>query len=372
MPVPSLSRRPTVALLLLALLVIPLSSQTPRPAPTRVQIARDVYVYMTPSYGAVGLDGNSVVIVSRDGVLIFDANGTPAAAAAVLRDLRTLTAAPVRYIVYSHWHWDHWYGTQVYTSAFPDAVVIAHEQTRALMAGPALAFNRPGLEQQLPAYVRSLEARVAAAERTQPPPATLSADREALDTARFFLAEKQRVAHVLPTETFTDRRDISLGGRRIQLRHFGRGVTPGDAVMYLPDDGVLALGDLIVNPITFALSGYPSEWVKVLEQIDAIDARVIVTGHGPPLEDETLLHDTMAVFRALLREGKAARARGLDVDAAREEILPGLAPLRNRITGDTPARNAAFATQLVDWFLHRVYDELDGPLGNDIAPIPPR
>lgn len=357
----------------LALAAVPASTQPPpHPAPTRVQIASDVYVYMTPPYGAVGLDGNSVVVVSRDGVLVFDANGTPAAAAAVLRDLRTITDAPVRYIVYSHWHWDHWYGTEVYTAAFPDAVVIAHEQTRVLMAGPALAFNKPGLEQQLPAYVRTLEARVAAAEQAQPPPATLAADRDALAAATFFLTEKQRVAHVLPAETFTERRDLTLGGRRIQLRHFGRGVTPGDVVMYLPDERVLALGDVVVNPITFALSSYPSEWLAVLEQIDALDARTIVTGHGPPLEDEKLLHDTMAVFRALLREGRSARARGLDVDAARDEILPGLVPLRNRITGDVPARNAAFATQLVDWFLHRVYDELAGPLGNDIAPIPPR
>jgi hypothetical protein len=43
-----------------------------------------------------------------------------------------------------------------------------------------------------------------------------------------------------------------------------------------------------------------------------------------------------------------------------------------KITGDVPARNAAFRTQLVDWFLHRVYDELAGPLSDDIAPIPSR
>jgi hypothetical protein len=42
------------------------------------------------------------------------------------------------------------------------------------------------------------------------------------------------------------------------------------------------------------------------------------------------------------------------------------------IAGDAPATQAAFRTQLVDWYLHRVYDELDGPLTDAIAPIPPR
>ena len=48
-------------------------------------------------------------------MLVFDTNGTPSAAAAVLAEIRKLTPQPVRYVVNSHWHWDHWYGTEVYT-----------------------------------------------------------------------------------------------------------------------------------------------------------------------------------------------------------------------------------------------------------------
>jgi len=91
-----------------------------RPAPVRTQIADGIYLYRTAPYGEVGLDGNSIAIISSDGVLVFDTNGTPSAAAAVLADIKTLTTQPVRYVVNSHWHWDHWYGTEVYTRAFPD------------------------------------------------------------------------------------------------------------------------------------------------------------------------------------------------------------------------------------------------------------
>lgn len=347
-------------------------TMTTRPAPRRVEIASGIFVYLTAPYGAVGLDGNSIVVTSRDGVLVFDTNGTPSAAAAVLADIRTMTNQPVRYIVHSHWHWDHWYGAEVYTRAFPDVKIIAQEKTAAMMAGPAIAFNKPGLDDQLPQYIGSLEKRLVAAESVFPPASDVPALREALAVARRFLDEKRRVTHTLPTVTFADRLDLSLGERQVQLLHFGRAVTPGDAVMYLPKERVLVTGDVIVNPITFALSGYPSEWVRTLEKLDALPADVIVTGHGEPLEDKTLLRTTMAVFRELLTRGKAARAEGHDPDDAKEAIMANIEPLMIKLTGNLPARNAAFKTQLVDWFLHRVYDELAGPLTDDIAPIPPR
>ena len=79
-----------------------------------------------------------------------------------------------------------------------------------------------------------------------------------------------------------------------------------------------------------------------------------------------------AVFRELLRQGKDAKARGLDPDQAREAIMPSLAEPMATITGNDSARNDAFRIQLVDWYLHRVYAELNGTLSDAIAPIPPK
>jgi cyclase len=349
--------------LALAIGLAPFAARADRPAPSRTEVAPGVYVFSTSSYGDVGLDGNSIAVLSNDGVFVFDTNGTPAASAAVLAQIRTLTSQPVRFIAISHWHWDHWYGTETYTAAFPNVQVIAHDNARALMAGPAIEFNRPGLERQLPAYIGMLQKRVDDGDEKVKP---------LLEEDRFFLAQKRNVHHVLPAITFSDRLSLRLGNRNIELVHFGRGVTPGDTMAYLPDERLLLAGDVLVNPITFALSGYPTEWLQVLEGIDALDVGTIVTGHGAPLHDKALLHDTMTVFRTLLQEGRAAKARGLDPDQAKAEILPQLHDVMLRITHDEPALNNAFASQLVDWYLHRVYEELDGPLTNAIAPIPPR
>ena len=76
----------------LALLSLPLSAAAAgRPAPKKIALADGIYLFTTPSYGDVGMDGNSVVILSPDGVLVFDTNGTPAAAAAVLAEIRSMT-----------------------------------------------------------------------------------------------------------------------------------------------------------------------------------------------------------------------------------------------------------------------------------------
>ena len=332
-----------------------------RPAPTKTEIAPGIFLFTTPAYGDVGLDGNSIAILSRDGVLVFDTNGTPAASALVLAEIRTLTDQPVRWIVNSHWHWDHWYGTETYLRAFPDVRIVSHEKNRELMMGPALAFNRPFMEQQLPAYLQDMEKRAAGTPALKP----------LLDEDTAFLEQKKNVHLVFPNVTFTDRLVIELGERHIEVLNYGRGVTPGDTFVYLPKEKILLLGDLIVNPVTFALSGFPTEWLRVLEKVDALDATTIVTGHGPPLHDKTLLRATMDVFRVLLREGNAAKMKGLDPDQAKEAILPGLHDLRVTITGDRPPVNEAFMSQLVDWYLHRVYEELDGPLTDAISKIPP-
>jgi glyoxylase-like metal-dependent hydrolase (beta-lactamase superfamily II) len=345
---------------MLCLLPLTPAAQAPAVVPARTELGPGIFLFTTPGYGDVGLDGNSIAVLSRDGVLVFDTNGTPRAAAAVLAEIRKLTDLPVRWIVNSHWHWDHWYGTETYQQAFPDVRIVSHEKNRQLMTGPALEFNRPFLNEQLPGYIQGLEKR--AAEKPELAP-LLEADRA-------FFEQKKNVHLVFPNVTFSDRLAIELGERHVEVLNYGRGVTPGDTFVYLPKEKILLLGDLIVNPVTFALSGYPTEWLRVLEKVDALDATTIVTGHGAPLHDKALLHATMDVFRVLLREGRAAKAKGLDPDQAKESIFPGLRDLMVMITGDKAPLNNAFKSQLVDWYLHRVYEELDGPLTDAISKIP--
>jgi glyoxylase-like metal-dependent hydrolase (beta-lactamase superfamily II) len=357
------------------LLVLALALGWPRPgaatpAPRTIEVSKGIYLFITAPYSDVGLDGNAVAIVSDSGVLVFDANGTPGAARAVLAEIRRITRQPVRYLVFSHWHWDHWYGAEVYKDAFPEVEIISHRVTRALMLGPALAFNQPGLDTQLPAHIRAVAARIGELEQADPRSPDLPRLRAHLAEDRDFLAEKRAARHTVATLTFDDSLTIHLGGRRIEVLHYDRAVTPGDAFLYLPDEQVLITGDLLVNPITFALGCYPEGWIATLAKMDALPARVVVPGHGEPLHDKALLETTLATLRELRRLGLAARARGLGADSARAAIMDSIRPLMVRITHDDPALDRQFATYLVDWYLHRVYDEAAGPLTDSIAAIP--
>lgn len=346
------------------------ASAQERPSPTRVDVAPGVYLFRTEPWLNIGNEGNSVVVVGEDGVLVFDTNGTVIGAQKVLAAIRTLTDKPVRWIVNSHWHWDHWYGTAAYKSVFPEVSVIAHEKTRAMMMGPALDFNRPGVEEQLPGFITSLEKRLAELETAALPPVDLARTRDVLNVARGYLEQKRDVPLVFPDMTFTDSLEIDLGGRTVQVLNRGRAVTPGDAFLWLPEDRVLITGDLLIDPVTYALSVFPTEWLETMEYLDSLGAAVVVPGHGAPLYDEAHLHATMDAMRFLLLEGRVARDRGLGVDAAREEILSRMRDIMVRITGDDPQVNEQFSTLFVDWYLHRVWEEAEGPLSDAISPIP--
>jgi len=366
-----MSRHRREAALLAAILPCMLSAWTP-PPPAHTEVAPGVHLFQTQPYGDVGLDGNSVAIVGDDGVLVFDANGTPAAARAVLAAIRRITKQPVRYLVYSHWHWDHWYGAEVYADAFPGLTIISHEKTRALMAGPAIAFNQPGLEAQLPAHIEAVAREKAHEDSTNASSPEARAAAEHLERDRFFLEQKRGVRHTLATLTFTDSLTLHLGRRVIQVLHVDRAITPGDAFLRLPAENLVVSGDLLINPITYALFCYPQGWIRSLEFVDALEASTIIPGHGAPLKDETLLHATLALLRRERELGLEAKASGQPVDQAKAAILadPDVQRLRGTITGGDAKQDGAFAVYLVDWFVSRVYAEADGALSDSIPSAP--
>ena len=73
---------------------------------------------------------NAAVIILDDGVLVVDTHSKPSAARALINKIKTVTDKPVRYVVDSHFHYDHFQGNGAYREAFPGVQVIASEPTR--------------------------------------------------------------------------------------------------------------------------------------------------------------------------------------------------------------------------------------------------
>ena len=343
-----------------------------RTMPKRSEIAPGVFLFQTEPYGDVGLDGNAIAVVSDEGVIMFDANGTPAAAAAVITSLKQVTNRPVKYLVLSHWHWDHWYGVQAYVDAFPAVEIIAQERTRALMSGPAIAFNEPGLDRQLPDHIKAVEAAAAKARASHAADSTVTRLSAHAAFDGWFLAQKRDGGHALPTRTFADTLTLTLGMRTVQVWSPGHAITPGDAALWLPAERIAIVGDLLINPITFGLFCYPSGWIAALDHIDALNPALIVPGHGEPMQDGSLLHATRALLAREKDVASVTKAAGKSADDAKAAVLAdsSVLALRSEITGGDASRNEAFALYLVEWVVKRFYQEMDGALTDSIPKTP--
>jgi cyclase len=200
---------------------------------TRQKVAEGVYLFTTTPYADVGLSGNSVAILSDDGVLVFDSSATPETAATVLAEIRKLTDKPVRYLVNSHWHWDHWGGNQTYLAAFPGLQIITHEKTRELMLTVEPRWNDKGLKQDLPQFLNGFEKQIAAAKAKNSSPERIKAAEERLAADRNFLAQKLTLQKTYPNVTFSDSMTILMGSRDIQVLH-AQAITTGTPIFIFP------------------------------------------------------------------------------------------------------------------------------------------
>lgn len=328
------------------------------------KVAEGVYLFTTTPYADVGLSGNSVAILSDDGVLVFDANGTPETAATVLGEIRKLTDKPVRYLINSHWHWDHWGGNQVYMAAFPALQIITHEKTRELMLTVEPRWNDKGLKEELPQFLNDFEKQIAAGKAKGLPAERIKSAEERLAADRNFVTQKQTLHKTYPNVTFSDSMTIRLGGREIQVLH-AQAITTGDTYVYLPREKVLITGDILLSPYPFAIGGtYPAEWLATLEKLAALDPSVILPGHGDVETNTEFLHGNLALFQEVMRQVKEDKSKGLTAEQTADALKGQSAELAAKIGVKDAETANQFKEYFLDVFVKRAYRELDGPLGD--------
>jgi glyoxylase-like metal-dependent hydrolase (beta-lactamase superfamily II) len=184
------------------------------------------------------LDLNLGLVVGTESCLVIDTGFDTAFA----QDVRRVTDLPWR-VVYTHNHWDH----VLATSAFLPCEVWAHEDcviSPEILEGDAK--NYPDL----------------------------------------FDADAPLVS---PTHRFRDHVEFGLGERTVELRHFGPSHTSHDAMVFVPDAGVLFTGDVIEigAPVQFGPDATPENWPNVVAQLRELGATLIVPGHGEPSAEWT-------------------------------------------------------------------------------------
>ncbi len=304
-------------------------------------------IYSAVGTGTLNVGSNSAVIVNRDDVLIVDSHITPEAARVMLREIKTITDKPVRFLVNTHFHVDHTDGNQAFG---PDVEIIGHEFTRRKIAGdflhePIFVNSVAGLPRQ----IADLQTRADA----EPDPAVKARLQQQLRVQLAYQEQLKEIRPVPPTVTFTHTMTLVRGDREIRLLFLGRGHTGGDVVVFLPKERVLCSGDLLVNGIANLVDGYVNEWPEALEQLKTLDFDDVVPGHGEPFKGKQRIGEFQEYLRDVWKQAAALHDQRVPAaDAARRIDMTAHKPHFPAIAG--PGVNPVAVSRMYDVMDRRV------------------
>ena len=237
------------------------------------QITQDIY-YVEGIPGIAtdneGFISNAGFVVTGEGVIVFDALGTPSLAKNLVKLIKSVTDQPITRVIVSHYHADHIYGLQVF------------EEGGATIYAPDGALDY-------------LESDVAF---------------ERLEERQFSLSpwvnDDTRLVH--PDEIIKSSATFQLGTKTFTINYQGKAHSDGDLAMLVEPDLVLFSGDIIFRSrIPFIGSGDTKHWLETLEKLETSGLRALVPGHGPatfePSKRISLTREYLAFMRETMREG---------------------------------------------------------------------
>ena len=212
-----------------------------------------------------GFMSNAGFVVTSDGVLAFDALGTPALGRAMVAAIATVTTAPIRRVIVSHYHADHIYGLQALKAA--GAEIWAHRKAEIYIASDVAQSRLAQRRTELYPWVDETT-------RVVPPDVLLDADT-----------------------------DFRFGGLTFRIIYSGGAHSPEDILMYVVDDRVLFAGDLLfAGRVPFVGNADSRGWLAAMSKMIAVNALVVIPGHGPPSTDVVRDMATTRDYIAYLRE----------------------------------------------------------------------
>ncbi|HKB12537.1 MAG TPA: MBL fold metallo-hydrolase [Vicinamibacterales bacterium] len=271
-------------------------------------------IYYATASGTMNVGANSPIIVTEDETLVVDSEITPAAARALVADLKAVTDKPVRYVVDSHYHYDHAHGNQVFMK---DAQVIGHDNTRKRMLGNVLEqYTYLNSVEPIPARVASLRQRIGE-EKDAAQKATL--ERQVANSLAY-LEQVKETKVTPPAVTFDTAMTIVRGGREMRLLYLGRGHTDTDVVVYLPKERVVCTGDLMESVVSYMGDSFPQDWIATLDRLKALDFDTVMPGHGVVFKGKGKIDAFQKYLRDVLTQTAALRKQGLSAEQTAQKI----------------------------------------------------
>jgi quinoprotein relay system zinc metallohydrolase 2 len=277
------------------------------------EVAPGIYVHAGAQTEASpeneGAIANVGFIVGDDAVMVVDTGGSAAEGARLRAAIRRVSPRPIRYVVLTHVHPDHIFGTAAFLGDAP--VVIGHARLPGALA------------QRGDYYLRNL--------------------RRALGDE----AEGSEV--VPPTRLVADTDEVDLGNRPVSLRAHATAHTDNDLSLFDRKTATLWLGDLLFVDRIPALDGSIVGWLRELEALEKVPAARAVPGHGPPaVAWPAAAAPEKRYLEKVLEDTRAAIRDGVDIGDAWRRVAMGEEG-RWRLFDDYHPRNVTAAYKELEW-----------------------
>jgi glyoxylase-like metal-dependent hydrolase (beta-lactamase superfamily II) len=249
-----------------------------------IRVSESVYFIRgesgVPSAANRGHTSNAGFVVTRDGIIVFDALGTPALGREFIDAIRRVSPAPIRRVIVSHYHADHFYGLPPFKDL--GAEIWAHRAARAYLASDAPQLRL--------------------AERRQALAPWIGADMRLVPADRWLEGEES----------------FKLGGLSFRVFPLGPAHTPEDLAMVVEEENVLFVGDLMfAGRIPFVGDADSRAWIAAIDRIVQFKPKILVGGHGDVSRDAAADLALTRDYLAYLREKMGPAAAELeDFDAA--------------------------------------------------------
>lgn len=214
-----------------------------------------------------GFMSNAGFVVTADGVVVFDTLGTPALGQALLAAIARVTPQPVRRVVVSHYHADHFYGLQPLKAAGGE--VWAHRDARRYLESPQAAERLAQRRAELSPWI------------------------------------DDRMVIVAPDVWIDGDTSFRMGGLTFRVVHAGAAHAPEDLMLYVEEDRLLFAGDLLfAGRVPFVGNADSRGWLAALDRMVALAPAVVVPGHGPAstnvARDLALTRDYLVFLRTTM------------------------------------------------------------------------
>ncbi|MEZ5400773.1 MAG: MBL fold metallo-hydrolase [Bryobacteraceae bacterium] len=264
------------------------------------------------------LNSNAVIVENAEDLMIVDTHSKPSAVASLVRQLRdSVSKKPVRYVVASHFHWDHSQGLPAYRRLAPRADFISSDATRRLVSEqtvPRLKASFEDLRRAADVYKKSAAETKSAAQKT----AFETMRRETLD----YLHEMEQFTPELPNVTLS--RDLVIHDKAhdLHLAFRGRGHTAGDVIVHIPSKKTVITGDLAHGFFPFLGDAYPLEWPRTLLSVAEFEFTNIAGGHGAVFRSRDRLYQMGNYIEEVTDQVARRRQRGMPLAAIAPEITP--------------------------------------------------